>query len=97
MRKLGILAGGGRLPIELAERCAAVGRPVFVVRLKGFFDAELTRFPGLEAGVAELGRIFDLLRQAGCDAVCFAGIVRRPNLAALKPDLRGLKALPVVF
>ena len=94
MRKLGILAGGGRLPIELAERCATAGRPVFVIRMKGFFDHELTRFPGAEAGVAELGRMFDLLRQAGCEAVCFAGIVKRPNLSALKPDFRGLKSLP---
>ena len=28
---------------------------------------------------------------AGCEAVCFAGNVSRPDFAALKPDLRGLR------
>ena len=31
---------------------------------------------------------------AGCEAVCFAGKVERPDFAALKPDLRGVRALP---
>jgi len=92
--KLGLIAGGGPLPLLLAERCAAAGRPLFVVRLKGFAGAGFEAFDGAEAGIAELGRAIDLLRRAGCGAVCFAGIVARPDFAALKPDLRGLKALP---
>ena len=38
MRKLGLVAGGGGLPAEIAERCRRTGRPYFVVRLKGFAD-----------------------------------------------------------
>lgn len=92
--KLGLVAGGGALPILLAQKCRAAGRPLFVVRLKGFADdAALAGFDGAAAGVAELGRILELLRGAGCTAVCLAGIVSRPDFAALKPDLRGLKAL----
>jgi DUF1009 family protein len=34
------------------------------------------------------------MKGAGCQAVCLAGIVKRPDFSALKPDLRGLKALP---
>jgi DUF1009 family protein len=33
-------------------------------------------------------------RRAGCETVCFVGNVSRPDFAALKPDLRGLAALP---
>jgi DUF1009 family protein len=94
MSKLALVAGGGPLPVALAERCAAAGRPLFVVRLKGFAGPDLNGFDGAEAGIAELGRVFDLLRRTGCEAVCFAGIVARPDFSALKPDLRGLKALP---
>jgi DUF1009 family protein len=93
-RKLGLVAGGGPLPIALAQRCRAAGRPLFVLRLKGFAGPGLEDFDGAEAGVAELGRVFDLLRRAACEAVCFAGVVARPDFSALKPDLRGLKALP---
>lgn len=92
--KLGLVAGGGVLPLTLAERCRTAGRPVYVVRLKGFADKALKAFDGGEAGIAELGKVFALLRAAGCESICFAGIVTRPDFSALKPDLRGLKALP---
>ena len=96
--KLGLVAGGGDLPVALAEACTAAGRPLFVLRLRGFADpAPLARFPGADVGIAELGRIFDLLRREGCSAVCLAGQVKRPDFAALKPDLRGLRSLPAAL
>ncbi|WP_174300493.1 LpxI family protein [Caulobacter sp. S45] len=96
--KLGLVAGGGDLPVALAEACTAAGRPLFVLRLRGFADpAALARFPGEEVGIAELGRIFALLREAGCGAVCLAGQVKRPDFSALKPDLRGLRSLPAAI
>ena len=95
--KLGLIAGGGTLPILLAHRCRAAGRPLFVIRLRGFADPELSAFEGAEAGVAEFGRIFTQLRTAECESVCLAGIVSRPDFAALKPDWRGLAALPAAI
>ena len=94
MTKLGLLAGGGALPVELATWRRNAGLPVFVIRLKGFADPALQAFEGADVGIAELGRCFDVLSRAGCDAVCFAGNVSRPDFGALKPDLRGLTALP---
>ena len=41
MDKLGLIAGGGALPLRVAERCRQTDRPVFVVRLKGFAEAGL--------------------------------------------------------
>jgi hypothetical protein len=92
--KLGVVAGGGGLPAALVQQCQATGRPVFVVRLRGIADPALARFPGVEAGLAELGAVFRALKAADCEAVCLVGDVARPNFAALKPDLRGLAALP---
>jgi DUF1009 family protein len=94
MSKLGLIAGGGGLPLALAEHCRQTGRPYFVVRLRGFADAALEAHPGDVAGIAEIGRIVKLTRDAGCEALCFAGLVRRPDFSALKPDLRGLAWLP---
>ena len=94
MRKLGLIAGGGNLPIRLARQCETIGRPLFVIRLKGMADPTLQAFDGIEAGIAELGKGFAALKGAGCEAICLAGIVKRPDFAALKPDWRGLKALP---
>jgi DUF1009 family protein len=94
VRKLGLIAGGGQLPIDVVQSCRASGRPVFVLRLRGFADAALADFPGAEVGIAELGRQLDLLRREGCQAVCFCGIVKRPDFAQLKPDLRAIRSFP---
>ncbi len=94
MKKLGLVAGGGALPQTLAAHCRDTGRPYYVVRLRGFADEALKAHPNGEAGVAEIGRVARLARVAGCEALCFAGFVARPDFAALKPDLRGLVALP---
>jgi DUF1009 family protein len=92
--KLGLIAGGGELPLRLARRARDEARALFVIRLKGFAEEPLAEFDGAEAGLAELGRCISLLKKAGCGAVCFAGKVDRPDFGQLKPDLRGLKALP---
>jgi len=94
MKKLGLIAGGGGLPVEIAEHCQRSGRDLFVIRLKGFAGAEMAPYAGAEVGIAELGKCFKLLKRAGCEAVCLVGHVARPDFAALVPDLRGLKALP---
>ena len=94
MSRLGLIAGGGGLPVEIATACQQAGRPLFVVRLKGFAGVELAGFPGADIGIAELGKCMRALQGAGCESICFAGQVNRPDFAALRPDVRGLKALP---
>jgi DUF1009 family protein len=97
MRKLGLIAGGGSLPVEIAEHCERSGRPLFVIRLKGFAGAGLEPYAGAEVGLAELGKCFKALKRAGCEAVCLAGQVNRPDFSSLLPDLRGLAALPAAI
>jgi len=94
MRKLGLIAGGGRLPVEIADHCERTGRPFHILRLRGFAGAELDAYPGETVGLAELGKCFKSLRRAGCEAICMAGLVARPDFAKLKPDLRGVRAIP---
>lgn len=94
MNKLGLIAGGGALPLSVAARCEAEGRPVFLVRLAGFADPHLARYPGIDAGLAEIGKVLSALEKAGCDAVCFAGTVNRPDFKTLKPDFKGAILLP---
>lgn len=97
MDKLGLIAGGGALPLTLARHCRAIGRPQFVVRLAGFADRALAEFPGLELQLGRLGAAIKSLREAGCASVCLAGQVVRPDLRSLKPDFRGLAAMPGVL
>lgn len=92
--KLGLIAGGGDLPREIVAACRAADRAVFVIRLRGITDPALGEDQAVDCGLAELGRVLKALKQQGCVSVCFAGRVSRPDFAALRPDLRGLAALP---
>ncbi len=97
MSRLGLIAGGGALPLAVAGRCEAQGRRVVVVRLAGFADPHLARYPGVDAGLAEIGRVLSALKKAGCDTVCFAGTVSRPDFKSLKPDFKGMTLLPGII
>lgn len=94
VKKLGLVAGGGNLPLAVARRCKAEGRPLYVISIKGFADDSLNRYEGAEAGLGEFGRTIRLLKEAGCEAVCFAGLVSRPDFRQMKPDLKGAAVLP---
>lgn len=95
--KLALIAGGGALPLSVAARCEAEGRPVFVVRLAGFADPHLAHYPGIDAGMAEIGRILSAMKKADCKAVCLAGLVNRPDFRTLKPDFKGATLLPGII
>lgn len=93
-QKLGLIAGGGMLPVRIAQAEQQAGREPFIVRLGD--DEALTSYQYKDHSLAELGGVIRTLRAAGCDAVCFAGVVKRPNFAKLRPDWRGAKLLPRV-
>ena len=64
-----------------------------MIALDGFADPGRYANPEI-CGIAQPGRALKLLSSHHCDAVCFAGIVKRPDFSKLKPDLRGVSFLP---
>lgn len=95
MATLGIIAGGGELPLAIAESARDAGRDVFILALSGA-DEGLSRFPLENTGIGELGKSLSLLKKHGCEEVTFAGRVSRPEWSDLKLDARGALALPKV-
>ncbi len=91
--RLGLIAGGGDLPVHVAEAAEGEGRLGCVIALDGFADPDRYSNPQI-CGIAQPGRALKLLKANDCDAVCFAGIVKRPDFSKLKPDLRGVAFLP---
>lgn len=85
MGKLGLIAGAGGLPVALAAFCDTVGRPLFVVRLKGFADAALEARDGLTLDMLDYERGLLALKAAGCVSICFAGGIGRPDFDAAAP------------
>jgi DUF1009 family protein len=95
MGTLGIIAGGGELPVAIAESVRDSGRDVLVLAMANA-DAALSSFPREEVGIGELGKSFALLKKHGCDEITLAGKVSRPEWNAIKLDTRGVMALPKV-
>jgi DUF1009 family protein len=92
--KLGILAGSGDLPARVARVCQEAGREVFVLAFEGQTDPETVRgmdhvWSRLGAGATSL----EALKAQGVAELVMAGPVKRPSLAALRPDLRTARFL----
>jgi len=91
-RPLGILAGGGPMPGQVAAAAAAAGRPVFVIGLEGFADrAVLAPWPHEVIRMGAAGRIFAALRSHGCQDLVLIGPVRRPSFLDMRPDAEGAR------
>ncbi len=91
---LGIIAGGGPLPGQVAAAARAAGRGVFVVALEGY--AEPGVMGGFDHEVVRLGaagRTLAALRGRGCRDVVLAGPVKRPSLLDIRPDAEGARLL----
>jgi len=93
-RKLGIIAGGGALPGQVAAAARAAGRAVFILGLEGFADpAVVAPWPHEIRRLGAAGRIIAALRQHGCQDLVMIGPIRRPSLLDLRPDAEGAKLL----
>jgi DUF1009 family protein len=91
---LGIVAGGGTLPAQVAAAASAAGRRVFVVALEGYSDRRLLApFPHAPSRLGAAGHTLGLLRAHGCRDLVLVGPVRRPSLLDLRPDAEGARIL----
>ena len=94
-RTVGIIAGNGVLPVELAQAVTAAGQRVFVVGIEGEAGPEIAAFDHVRLGWGRFGRLFSLLEAEGVREVAFAGGVRRrPELRLVHLDVETLRMLP---
>ena len=91
---LGILAGGGTLPIEVAEAVARSGRKLHIVGIEGEADAAIAGYSHTWVNWGGIGAMVGALRDNGCAEMVIVGRVRRPNLMALRPDLGFVVSFP---
>lgn len=96
-RTLAVIAGGGELPLVLAEHLQQSGQAYFVARIAPWADARLARHPGAEHGLGAMGARMAAMRQAGCDAVVMLGKVSRPDLKSLELDEGAMAMMPALM
>jgi lipid-A-disaccharide synthase len=94
--RIGILAGGGRLPLTIAESVVARGGSAHIVAIEGEADADIARFPHTWVNWGHVGRMVATLRREA-DALVIAGSVRRPNLWKVRPDWGFIVSLPKIL
>lgn len=84
---LGIIAGTGQLPYELAEQCTAIGRPFCLLAFAGNVDeVALAAYPHRIIRFGQIGAGLDYLRGQEVTELVLAGAMKRPSVMGLKPD-----------
>jgi lipid-A-disaccharide synthase len=96
MSRIGILAGGGRLPLMIAESVTARGEGVHIVGIVGEADPAIARFPHTWVNWGQIGRMVATLRAEGADQLVIAGGVKRPDLWRIRPDVGFFMSLPQI-
>lgn len=94
---VGLITGGGALPLEIARVILARGRGVFLVGLEGEAGPEIEAFPHAWANWGQIGKLLGSLEHAGCRDVALVGRVRRPDLKRLRLDLGFFRAVPTLL
>lgn len=95
--KVGIIAGGGDLPLKLAESCRSAGHDFHILGINGWAGPEIEAYDHDRVELGQVGKVLALLKERRCDSVVIAGYVKRPDFTKLKLDMGGAKLLPKVI
>jgi DUF1009 family protein len=96
-RVIGILAGGGSLPREIARHVTQRGDRVHIVAIAGEAGEDYAPYPATLLGWGKIGGMIAALKGAGVQDLVIIGAVRRPDLFALRPDLGLFRNLPAIM
>jgi DUF1009 family protein len=91
--KIGIIAGGGQLPLLFAKAASQGGLEIFAAAHEGETDNELANLvSGLQwVRLGQLGRIIKFFKQQGVDKTVMVGSITKTNIFRdIRPDLKGL-------
>jgi DUF1009 family protein len=86
MAALAILAGGGRLPLLVADSVSKRGGEVHVIAIRGEASPEVERYPHTWVNWGQIGRMLRTIKACGDGHMVIAGRVSRPDLKTLRPD-----------
>jgi DUF1009 family protein len=95
---LAIVAGGGSIPIAVAEAVMRRGRRVVLFPVRGWADpAAVERFPHYWVAVGQGGRLARHARAEGCRDLVLVGTAVRPVLTSVRLDWTTFRLLPAIW
>jgi DUF1009 family protein len=97
-RPIAIIAGGGSVPLHVANAARSAGRDVLVVGIEGEADPRIADFPHDWFHFGQIGRLQKILADHGTRDIVFVGSVHaRPDFSRLKLDFWTLRKLPEIL
>ena len=94
--RIGIIAGAGTLPGEVAHSVVNRGGSVHIIMLEGA-DPALQTFPHTRVNWAQLGRATAALKRADVRETLVLGAGARPSFRNARPDFAFIRSLPAVL
>lgn len=95
--RVGLVAGNGALPHQVADLLTQKGLTPVIVAIKGEADPETLARSAAELGWGEIGRLLKTLKRHGCSRLLLiGGISRRPDFASVFGDAGTLRLLPKI-
>jgi len=92
--KLGMIAGGGMMPVEIIKHCNQTGREIFVVGIEPYAkEEELKDAPHIFAKIAEAGKMLKTFAKNDVHDIVLAGGIKRPSFKEMIPDWEGAKLM----
>ncbi len=95
--RIGIVAGGGSVPLEIARSVEGRGGFVHIVLIEGQAQSALRSFSHTDASWAQVGKAIKAFKRAGIKDIVLVGRMVRPRLKTAKPDFGFLTSLPSVL
>lgn len=95
--RVGLVAGNGALPHQVADVLAKKGMDPVIVAIRGEADPETLSRSVAELGWGEIGRLLKTLKRNGCSRLLLiGGISKRPDFASVFGDAGTLRLLPKI-
>ena len=94
IKKLGMIAGGGMMPVEIIKHCNQTGREIFVIGIEPYAkEEELKDAPHIFAKIGEAGKMLKTFAKNDVHDIVLAGGIKRPSFKELIPDWQGAKIM----
>ncbi len=94
IKKIGLVAGGGMMPVEIIRSCHERGIEVYVAGLLPWADeAVFQDVDCVMARLGEAGKVMKFFKDHGVVDLVLAGGIKRPALKELIPDFETVKIL----
>ena len=93
--RLAIIAGRGRLPLDVAAAARSVGDDPFIIGLKGEAGAIPAAYEHASVGIGDVSSVHQLIKRKAIDRVILSGgVTRRPDLFDLRAPFHLIPVVP---